>query len=65
MMMITLSPLTNNFEMNRSLFTGLPFFLPLADLGVSVHICAELVGVNFRCEVNCLGLTSLAYMVVV
>merc|ERR1719312_643976 len=35
---ITESPLRNIFEMNRSLFTGLAFFLPFPVLGSSVHI---------------------------
>lgn len=35
---ITASPLRNIFDMNRSLFTGFAFFLPLPGRGLSVHI---------------------------
>lgn len=35
---MTESPLKNIFDIKRSLFTGLTFFLPLPVLGSSVHI---------------------------
>lgn len=43
---ITESPLKNIFEMNRSLLTGLTFFLPFPVLGISVHISLTLEGIN-------------------
>lgn len=43
---MTESPRKNIFEMNRSLFTGLTFFLPFPDLGISVHISLTLFEKN-------------------
>lgn len=54
---MTESPLRNILLMNLSLFTGLPF-LPVANLGVSVHISLTFSNTILQCLSKALTLAS-------
>lgn len=49
---MTESPRRNIFEINRSLLTGLTFFLPFPVRGTSVHISLTLSSTMLQCRSN-------------